>query len=376
MAKLLAIFGTRPEAIKMAPLLLHLSKQKGFESVVCITAQHRKMLDQVLEFFNIEVDFDLDLMVPNQTLSGLTCKIINGLESVLEEVSPDLVLVHGDTTTAFAASLAAFYKKIPIGHVEAGLRTNNLYSPWPEEGNRKLISSLANYHFCPTENARANLLSEGISPEAIVVTGNTVVDSLTLALNAIASDLSLSAIFKEKFKYLDFSKKLILVTGHRRESFGEGFENICLALKKLAIQNDDVQIIYPVHLNPSVQVPVSRVLGDIPNVFLIEPVDYVGFVYLMSRSYLILTDSGGIQEEAPTVGVPLFVMRESTERPEALLAGSMRLVGSSESSIFSEVMAVLKCQKKYQKMRPKTNPYGDGNASVRIVDFLIEKEFF
>ncbi|MEI7356781.1 UDP-N-acetylglucosamine 2-epimerase (non-hydrolyzing) [Pectobacterium versatile] len=368
--KVLTVFGTRPEAIKMAPLVHALAQDGAFESRICVTAQHREMLDQVLRLFDITPDYDLDIMRPGQGLSEISCRILSGLEPVMAEFKPDLVLVHGDTTTTFATSLAAFYQRIPVGHVEAGLRTGNLYSPWPEEANRKLTGHLAMYHFAPTENSRQNLLREHLSDRHIFVTGNTVIDALFWVRDRILGDAALRRSLDEKYAFLDDNKKLILVTGHRRESFGGGFERICSALADIARRHPEVQIVYPVHLNPNVSEPVNRILSGIDNVMLIAPQDYLPFVYLMNRSYMILTDSGGIQEEAPSLGKPVLVMRDTTERPEAVEAGTVKLVGTEVTSIVDAVSMLLTDEEAYQAMSRAHNPYGDGQACQRIVDAL------
>ncbi|KFF69122.1 UDP-N-acetylglucosamine 2-epimerase [Pectobacterium brasiliense] len=368
--KVLTVFGTRPEAIKMAPLVHALAQDGAFESRICVTAQHREMLDQVLRLFDITPDYDLDIMRPGQGLSEISCRILSGLEPVMAEFKPDLVLVHGDTTTTLATSLAAFYQRIPVGHVEAGLRTGNLYSPWPEEANRKLTGHLAMYHFAPTENSRQNLLREHLSDRHIFVTGNTVIDALFWVRDRILGDAALRRSLDEKYAFLDDNKKLILVTGHRRESFGGGFERICSALADIARRHPEVQIVYPVHLNPNVSEPVNRILSGIDNVMLIAPQDYLPFVYLMNRSYMILTDSGGIQEEAPSLGKPVLVMRDTTERPEAVEAGTVKLVGTEVTSIVDAVSTLLTDEEAYQAMSRAHNPYGDGQACQRIVDAL------
>ncbi|MEH2921958.1 non-hydrolyzing UDP-N-acetylglucosamine 2-epimerase [Samsonia erythrinae] len=368
--KVLTVFGTRPEAIKMAPLVHAMAQDGAFESRICVTAQHREMLDQVLRLFDITPDYDLNIMRPGQGLSEISCRILSGLEPVMAEFKPDLVLVHGDTTTTLATSLAAFYQRIPVGHVEAGLRTGNLYSPWPEEANRKLTGHLAMYHFAPTENARQNLLREHLSDRHIFVTGNTVIDALFWVRDRIIGDAALRRRLDEKYAFLDDSKKLVLVTGHRRESFGGGFERICRALADIALRHPEVQIVYPVHLNPNVSEPVTRVLSGIDNVMLIAPQDYLPFVYLMNRAYLILTDSGGIQEEAPSLGKPVLVMRDMTERPEAVEAGTVKLVGTEVASIVDSVSALLTNDDAYQAMSRAHNPYGDGQACQRIVEAL------
>ena len=371
MKKILTVFGTRPEAIKMAPLVHALSKDDRIDAKVCITAQHREMLDQVLELFEIEPDFDLNIMKVGQTLNDVTTSILVGLKPILEDFKPDVVLVHGDTATTFAASLAAYYQQIKVGHVEAGLRTGNIYSPWPEEANRKLTSVITNYHFAPTEGSKANLLSEGVSEDEIIVTGNTVIDTLFWVREKLNKDKSLLSALSLRFYYLDPNKKLILVTGHRRESFGSGFERICEALRQIATNNPDAEVLYPVHLNPNVQEPVNRLLKGLDNVFLIEPQQYLPFCYLMVRASIILTDSGGIQEEAPSLGKPVLVMRETTERPEAVDAGTVRLVGTDVNLIVSQVDLLLTNQDEYQEMSKAHNPYGDGLACGRILEFLV-----
>lgn len=368
--KILLVFGTRPEAIKMAPLVLELKKHPQLQVQVCVTAQHRQMLDQVLALFGLEPDYDLDLMQPGQDLYDVTSRALLGLKSVFQQAKPDLVLVHGDTTTTFSASLAAFYQRIPVGHVEAGLRTGDIYSPWPEEINRKLTGALTTLHFAPTPGSRANLLAENVAEQNIHVTGNTVIDALLQVVKKIESDTALSQNFADQFDFLDASKKLILVTGHRRESFGGGFERICQALKVLA-DRDDVQICYPVHLNPNVKEPVERILGGAKHVHLIAPQDYLPFVYLMSRAHLILTDSGGIQEEAPSLGKPVLVMRDTTERPEAVEAGTVKLVGTDDKLIVAEVTKLLDDMAAYNQMSVAHNPYGDGKACERIANIIL-----
>ena len=368
--KVLTVFGTRPEAIKMAPLVHALAADERFESRCCVTAQHREMLDQVLELFKITPDYDLNLMKAGQTLPEITSRILLELTPVLKEFKPDVVLVHGDTATTFAASLAAYYEQIAVGHVEAGLRTGNIYSPWPEEGNRKLTGSLTKYHLAPTENSKANLLKENVAAEDISVTGNTVIDALLLVKQQIENDTDLSNTLACQFPMLDESKKLILVTGHRRESFGGGFERICEALAQTAKAHPDCQILYPVHLNPNVQEPVKRILKDVNNVHLIEPQQYLPFVYLMNRAHIILTDSGGIQEEAPSLGKPVLVMRDTTERPEAVDAGTVRLVGTDIAKIISALNELLTNDESYKTMSRAHNPYGDGKACQRICDIL------
>ncbi|BCG64828.1 MAG: UDP-N-acetylglucosamine 2-epimerase (non-hydrolysing) [Methyloprofundus sp.] len=365
--RILIIFGTRPEAIKMAPVVKAFQNDARFITKVCVTAQHRDMLDQVLELFAIEPEFDLDIMQKNQGLTGITSAILHGLEPVLQEFMPDRVLVHGDTSTTFAASLAAYYQKVPIGHVEAGLRTHNIYSPWPEEANRKLTGAIADLHFAPTETARDNLLQENVADSHISITGNTVIDALCHVEASIKNDAQLRAKLASRFPFIKADKKIILVTGHRRESFGDGFENICQALRRLA-KRDDVQIIYPVHLNPHVREPVNRLLKGVPHIHLIEPQDYLPFVYLMTLAYIILTDSGGIQEEAPSLGKPVLVMRDTTERPEAVTAGTVKLVGADKIKIITNVVSLLDNPDEYRKMSVAHNPYGDGKASQRIVE--------
>ncbi|HDY8072239.1 TPA: UDP-N-acetylglucosamine 2-epimerase (non-hydrolyzing) [Vibrio vulnificus] len=368
--KVLTVFGTRPEAIKMAPLVHALAADERFEAKCCVTAQHREMLDQVLELFEITPDYDLNLMKAGQTLNEVTARILLELKPVLQEFKPDVVLVHGDTATTFAASLAAYYEQIAVGHVEAGLRTGNIYSPWPEEANRKLTGALTKYHFAPTETSQQNLLQENYSEENIFVTGNTVIDALLMVKEKIEQDADLKATLAAQFPYLDENKKLILVTGHRRESFGGGFERICEALAKTAKQHPEVQILYPMHLNPNVREPVNRILGNVENVLLIEPQQYLPFIYLMDRAHIILTDSGGIQEEAPSLGKPVLVMRDTTERPEAVAAGTVKLVGTDVEKIVSNLNTLLTDSEAYQAMSFAHNPYGDGKACQRILDSL------
>ncbi|WP_318474735.1 non-hydrolyzing UDP-N-acetylglucosamine 2-epimerase [Photobacterium leiognathi] len=369
--RILTVFGTRPEAIKMAPLVHALANDERFEAKVCVTAQHREMLDQVLELFDITPDYDLNLMKAGQTLSDVTAKILLELKPVLQEFKPDVVLVHGDTATTFAASLAAYYEQIAVGHVEAGLRTGNIYSPWPEEANRKLTGALTKYHFAPTEISKANLLKENYSEDNIFVTGNTVIDALLMVKEKIDTDLDLKTTLASQFPFLDESKKMILVTGHRRESFGGGFERICQALAITAKENPDVQIVYPMHLNPNVREPVNRILSGINNIHLIEPQQYLPFIYLMDRSNIILTDSGGIQEEAPSLGKPVLVMRDTTERPEAVDAGTVKLVGTDIDTICTELNKLLNDNKAYEIMSFAHNPYGNGLASLNIIKQLI-----
>ena len=354
----------------MAPLVHALQADDRFDAKVCVTAQHREMLDQVLELFEIEPDFDLNIMKAGQTLSDVTTSVLARLKPVLEDFEPDVVLVHGDTATTFAASLAAYYQQIKVGHVEAGLRTGNIYSPWPEEANRRLTSAITNYHFAPTAGSRDNLLNEGVSEDEITVTGNTVIDALFWVREKLKQDTLLANELLLKFDYLDPNKKLILVTGHRRENFGVGFERICEALRQIAIRYPEAQVLYPVHLNPNVQEPVKRLLQDLDNVILIEPQQYLPFCYLMDRSSIILTDSGGIQEEAPSLGKPVLVMRDTTERPEAVDAGTVRLVGTNIELIVSQVNLLLTQSEEYEKMSKAHNPYGDGLACTRILQFL------
>lgn len=354
----------------MAPLVKRLAVAEGIESAVCVTAQHRQMLDQVLDLFEIKPEYDLDIMKPGQTLSGITSEILNRMEPVLSSFKPDLVLVHGDTSTTLCTSLAAFYQRIPVGHVEAGLRTQNLYSPWPEEGNRKLTGALARLHFAPTDQSRDNLLREGVADEAIHVTGNSVIDALLWVKTKLESDTQLSDELAARFPFLRLGARLILITGHRRENFGDGFERICGAIRDLAAEFPDADFVYPVHLNPNVREPVGRILKGHSNVHLIEPLDYLPFVYLMTRSHLILTDSGGIQEEAPSLGKPVLVMRDTTERPEAVAAGTVKLVGTDTERIISAVRALMTDQDEYRRMAFSHNPYGDGEACRRIVNAI------
>jgi UDP-N-acetylglucosamine 2-epimerase (non-hydrolysing) len=370
--KILSVFGTRPEAIKMAPVVKELNMHPElFDSRVCVTAQHRQMLDQVLDLFAIRPEYDLDIMKPGQSLTDVTCNVLQGLAPVFEEFRPDVVLVHGDTTTTMAASLAAFYQKIAVGHVEAGLRTGNIYSPWPEEMNRRLAGTITRYHFAPTERSRQNLLNTGVDDEAILVTGNTVIDALLDVVKSVRSDAGLQRQMAERFSFLNPAKRLVLVTGHRRENFGEGFEQICQALKAIGQAYSDVEILYPVHLNPNVQEPVKRILGGVHSVHLIEPQDYLPFVYLMDRSTLIITDSGGVQEEAPSLGKPVLVMRDTTERPEAINAGTVKLVGTDKNKIIDEAYQLLDDNTAYQRMSRAHNPYGDGKAAMRIANFFL-----
>lgn len=377
MKKILFVFGTRPEAIKMAPVIKAFKDEKIFDTKVCVTAQHRQMLDQVLDIFDIKPDYDLNIMERGQDLFDITANVLSGMKNVLSEYSPDLVLVHGDTSTTSATAIAAFYQKIKVGHVEAGLRTGNIYSPWPEEVNRQISGVIANYHFAPTTTSLENLLKENKNKENILVTGNTVIDALFLVLDKIEKDEKLkNKILKsisDQYKFNN-DRKIILVTGHRRENFGEGFTNICKALKKIADSNHDVDIVYPVHLNPNVQKPVKNILSNSKNIYLIDPLSYENFIYLMSKSYFIITDSGGVQEEAPSLGKPVLVLRNTTERPEAVEAGTVKLVGTNFEAIVKESQKFLDDEKEYKKMSKAHNPYGDGSASKRIVNFFKTKK--
>lgn len=370
MIKNLIVFGTRPEAIKMAPLVKAFQKDINFETKVCVTAQHREMLDQVLEFFEITPDFDLDLMKPNQNLYSLTSDIILGLKPLLEDFKPDYVYVHGDTTTTMATSIAAFYSGAKVCHVEAGLRTHNKLSPFPEEINRQVTGRIADVHFAPTVTSKNNLLQENVVKSSVLITGNTVIDALLDSANRVQEikNAEIDSLKKE----IDFSKRIILVTGHRRENHGDGFINICAALKGIALQNTKVEIIYPVHLNPNVKGPVYEILGNIENIKLIDPLAYPAFVWLMNQSYIIITDSGGVQEEAPSLGKPVLVMRDTTERPEAVEAGTVILVGTDKNRIIEECNSLLNDQERYKKMSALHNPYGDGKACQRIVDHIKE----
>jgi len=375
MKKILFIFGTRPEAIKMVPIIKQLQHSSKLNFEVCITAQHREMLDQVLELFDIKADYDLNIMKPNQDLFDITSNILLKLKKVLLKSKPDVVLVHGDTTTTLSASLASFYLRIPVGHVEAGLRTYNLASPFPEEANRQLTSRLASFHFAPTPSSYENLVKENINTSNIFITGNTVIDTLLIVNTKIKNSQKLQKKLHQQIQkngYLIQEKKIILVTGHRRENFGEGFKHICLALKTLALNNPDIDIVYPLHLNPNVKDIVHQYLDNIKNIYLISPQDYEPFVYLMSRAYLILTDSGGIQEEAPSLGKPILVMRDTTERPEALDAGTVKLVGTDKKLIISATQELLDDVQLYNTMAHTQNPYGNGDASIKIIDALIK----
>ncbi|MBV1878318.1 MAG: UDP-N-acetylglucosamine 2-epimerase (non-hydrolyzing) [Pseudomonadales bacterium] len=371
--RVLVVFGTRPESIKLAPLVLQLMKTPEVIVEVCVTAQHREMLDQVLGLFEIEPKYDLNIMRPGQSLNQITARVLEGLEVVYDEFKPDLVLVHGDTSTTFAASLGAYHKQIQIGHVEAGLRTGDIYSPWPEEANRRLTSVITQIHFAPTEGAAANLRREGIDQSKIVITGNTVIDALLMVTEKIKTNVQLKDSLASKFPFLNADKKLILVTGHRRESFGGGFERICQAIQSIAKKHPDVQIVYPVHLNPQVQAPVNKYLSSTENIFLIEPQEYLPFVYLMTQAYFILTDSGGIQEEAPSLGKPVLVMRDTTERPEAIEAGTVILVGTDTQKICLEAEKLLSETDAYLSMSRSHNPYGDGLACGRIISTILSQ---
>ena len=371
--KILTVFGTRPEAIKMAPLVKQLYDEPKLEVAVCVTAQHREMLDQVLTLFKIEPDYDLDIMQPGQTLTGVTANILFRMESVLLDCKPDVVLVHGDTTTTFATTLAAFHQRIPVGHVESGLRTGNIYSPWPEEANRSLTGVLANWHFAPTEESKENLLAEGVDPKKVIVTGNTVIDALFEAKDILTKDPTLSRKLEAELSFLQSEQEsgLVLITGHRRENFGKPFEQICEALAICAREFPNTHFVYPVHLNPNVREPVHRILKGIDNIHLIEPMEYLPFVWLMDKADIILTDSGGIQEEAPSLGKPVLVMRDTTERPEAVEAGTVKLVGTKVTSITDALISLLTDRSEYERMSKAHNPYGDGLACQRIIAHLL-----
>lgn len=382
MKKIMLVFGTRPEAIKMAPLVKEFQKYpEDFETVVCVTGQHREMLDQVLHIFDIRPDYDLNIMKQGQDLYDVTARVLTGMRDVLKEVSPDIVLVHGDTTTSTAAALSAFYQQIPVGHVEAGLRTYNIYSPWPEEMNRQITGRIATYHFAPTQLSKSNLLKENVSEDKITVTGNTVIDALYWVVDKIKSDKKLAAELEAILKDAGYDvnrladgRKLVLITGHRRENFGDGFINMCTAIKDLTQKYPDVDFVYPMHLNPNVRKPIHEVFGEdlsnLGNMFFIEPLEYLSFVYLMEKSDIVLTDSGGIQEEAPGLGKPVLVMRDTTERPEALDAGTVKLVGTDYGKIVNSVSELLDDEDAYEKMSKAVNPYGDGKACGRIVGRL------
>ena len=383
MKKVMLVFGTRPEAIKMAPLVKEFQKQpKRVETVVCVTGQHREMLDQVLKIFDIKPDYDLNIMKQGQDLHDVTARVLTGMRDVLKEVKPDVVLVHGDTTTSTAAALAAFYQQIPVGHVEAGLRTHNIYSPWPEEMNRLLTGRLATYHFSPTPLSRNNLIKESVDDRNIIITGNTVIDALYWVVDKIKNNKELDNELEDilsKAGYdvnrLNNGKKLVLITGHRRENFGDGFINMCTAIKDLTVKYPDLDFVYPMHLNPNVRKPIHEVFGEnlsgLKNMFFIEPLEYLSFVYLMEKSSIVLTDSGGIQEEAPGLGKPVLVMRDTTERPEALDAGTVKLVGTDYNKIVNEVSSLIDDKAAYEKMSKAVNPYGDGLACGRIVNALL-----
>ena len=384
MKKIMLVFGTRPEAIKMAPLVKEFQKHpESFETVVCVTGQHREMLDQVLEIFGITPDYDLNIMKQGQDLYDVTSRVLTGMRDILKESKPDVVLVHGDTTTSTSAALASFYQQIPVGHVEAGLRTHNIYSPWPEEMNRQLTGRIATYHFAPTPLSRENLLRENVTESSISVTGNTVIDALYMVVDKIKSDGGMAGRLDGELLAAGYDtgrlrngRKLVLITGHRRENFGEGFVSMCRAIKTLTEKFPDVDFVYPMHLNPNVRKPIHEVFGEdlsaCGNIFFIEPLEYLSFVYLMEKSYIVLTDSGGIQEEAPGLGKPVLVMRDTTERPEALKAGTVKLVGSDYNKIVSEVSSLIEDESAYEKMSRAVNPYGDGMACERIVRELIK----
>lgn len=370
--EILCVFGTRPEAIKMAPIIKRLKTIKNIQTKVCITGQHRQMLDSILDSFEISPDFSLEVMTANQDLSSLTASIFTKLRNVYNKCMPNLVLVHGDTTTTLVASISAYYHHVPVAHIEAGLRTGDIWSPWPEEVNRKLTGALATLHFAPTETAKSNLLQEGVPESSIYVTGNTVIDALYEMIEKLNRDSSLNLYLHKKFHYLKPSRKMILVTCHRRESFGQGLERICQALATIAHLNSDIDIVYPVHLNPQVQQQVKSLLGAITNIYLIDPVDYLSFIYLMKSAYCILTDSGGIQEEAPSIGKPVLVMRDHTERPEAVDAGTVKVVGTDVKKIVSHVQELLMNENVYHQMSHVQSPYGDGRAAERIVQIIIQ----
>jgi UDP-N-acetylglucosamine 2-epimerase (non-hydrolysing) len=370
--RILSVFGTRPEAIKMAPVIKALELTPGIESRVCVTAQHREMLDQVLALFRIRPDYDLDIMRKNQDLAHITRAVLGGMMGVLEDCRPDRILVHGDTTTAFAAALAAFYRHIPVGHVEAGLRTGDIHAPWPEEMNRRLADTITDLHFAPTQSARQNLLREGFPEDRILVTGNTVIDALLQTVALLRDDACARRETEERFAFLKAEQRLILVTGHRRENFGQGFANICRALARLG-DRADTTIVYPVHLNPNVQEPVNRLLGGKESIHLLPPLDYLPFVYLMEKAHLVITDSGGIQEEAPSLGIPVLVMRDVTERPEAIEAGTVKLVGTDTETIVAEAARLLDDETAHAAVSRAHNPYGDGRASMRIVKEILRE---
>lgn len=373
MKKILIVFGTRPEAIKMAPLVKAFKENNHFDTRVCVTAQHRQMLDQVLDIFEIVPEYDLNIMKAGQDLYDITANVLVGVRDVLAEFKPDVVFVHGDTSTTFSTSLAAYYAKVKVGHIEAGLRTYNIFSPWPEEGNRQLTSVLANYHFAPTVQSQENLLKEGKNKSDIFVTGNTVIDALMYVVHRIENQPEFKGKIRNKISTqypLDSQRKMILVTGHRRENFGQGFINICEGLKQIALSNPEIDIVYPVHLNPNVQRPVNKILSNIANVYLIDPLQYEEFIYLMTQAHFIITDSGGIQEEAPSLGKPVLVMRDTTERPEAVVAGTVKLVGCDKEILVREAEKLLNDQREYEMMSRAHNPYGDGKACVRVVQLM------
>ena len=373
MKKILIVFGTRPEAIKMAPLVKAFKNNNNFDTRVCVTAQHRQMLDQVLEIFEIVPEYDLNIMKAGQDLYDITANVLVGIRDVLTDFEPDVVFVHGDTSTTFSTSLAAYYAKVKVGHIEAGLRTYDIYSPWPEEGNRQLTGVLANYHFAPTAQSQQNLLKEGKDKNNIFVTGNTVIDALMYVVHRIDNQPELKQKTRAKISAqypLETQRKVILVTGHRRENFGQGFINICEGLKQIALNNPEIDIVYPVHLNPNVQRPVNEILSNIANIYLIDPLQYEEFIYLMSQAYFIITDSGGIQEEAPSLGKPVLVMRDTTERPEAVVAGTVKLVGCDQTVLVREAEKLLNDQNEYEMMSRAHNPYGDGKACERVVQLM------
>lgn len=371
MIKIIVVFGTRPEAIKMSPIVLNLKNDPKFDLRVAVTGQHKEMLNQVLELFDINPDYNLDIMKKNQTLTDISSNILVGMNEVFSSFHPDLILVHGDTATTFSSALSAYYHKIPVAHVEAGLRTGNILSPWPEEGNRKLTSTITELHFAPTAQSKENLLKENIDSDKVIITGNTVIDALMTITSKLQENNTLKQQLDNHFSFLDPNKRLILVTGHRRENLGQGFENIFSALAEIASQFSDIQIIYPLHLNPKVREPAERILKNKPNVFLVEPLDYLPFIYLMNRSYMILTDSGGIQEEAPSLGKPVLVLRDTTERPEAIAAGTVKLVGTNKKKIIEECKVLLQQEAAYNAMSYAHNPYGDGKASGKIKEALL-----